>query len=79
MVRPNQIVEFRPESGQIGFLMFARNERVVKRRVVFINFPSVIPDVLIGGKTVDDYVSGVTLVTKGRVNRYKVTVTPPGT
>lgn len=72
MVRPNQIVEFDPENNEIGFLMFARSEPMVKRRVLFINFPSVIPDVLLGDKTVDDFVKRTKLITEGRVNRYEV-------
>lgn len=74
MVRPNQIVRFEPDKGEVTFLMFAMSEKTVKRRVLFLNFPSTISDVLFGDMSVDDFIKEVELVTEGMVNRYAVTV-----
>lgn len=71
MVRPNQIVEFEPQES-ITFLMFARNEETVKRRVLWLNFPSTIRKTLLGDAEVDDFVENVQLQTGGMVNRYTV-------
>ena len=74
MVKPNQIVEFNPDRGEVTFLMFAMSEKIVNRRVLFINFPSTIRRVLFGGEEVDDFIKNTRLITEGMVNRYAVTV-----
>lgn len=74
MVRPNQIIKSNLDNGELTFLMFARSESQVKRRVLLINFPSVAADLLMSDASVDDYISNVRQVTSGRVNRYAVTV-----
>jgi len=76
MVRPNQIIK--SEGDELTFLMFAQSENAVKRRVLFINFPSKAVDVLLRDETVDQHISNVELATEGRVNRYKVTVDTGG-
>lgn len=72
MVRPNQIVEFSTDEKTATFLMFARSEKTVKRRVLLLNFPSLLPTVLMDGT--DEFVENVQLITSGRVNRYAVKV-----
>lgn len=74
MVRPNQIVEFNPDKGEITFLMFARSVSQVQRRVLFINFPSTIIGVALQDRDVSDFIKRTELITEGRVNRYAVTV-----
>jgi len=74
MVRPNQLVNLDTERKQATFLMFARSDGTVKRRTLLINFPSKIIDITLGGKTPSDFVSDVTKVTEGKVNRYAVTI-----
>lgn len=74
MVRPNQIVGFEPDKGEVTFLMFAMSEKVVNRRVLFINFPSTISRVLMGEENVDDFIKQTKLITEGMINRYAVTV-----
>lgn len=76
MVRPNQIIK--SGDNELTFLMFARSENAVKRRVLFINFPPKVVDVVLGDETVDQHISNVELATEGRVNRYKVTVDTAG-
>lgn len=72
MVRPNQIVE--TGDGTLTFLMFARSESQVKRRVLLLNFPRAYTQKVINREPLDKYVTKTELVTEGRVNRYKVTV-----
>lgn len=74
MVRPNQIVDFSIEDKTATFLMFAMSENVVKRRVILLNFPSKIRDIVLGEMAPDDFITDVELVTSGVVNRYAVTV-----
>lgn len=74
MVRPNQIISSDSEEGTLTFIMFARSEDMVKRRVLFLNFPRSAPRVLLGSKEVDDFVEEVQPVTEGMVNRYAVTL-----
>lgn len=54
--------------------MFGRDEKTAKRRVLFINFPSKLPEVLFEDRTVDDFISSTEVVTEGFINRYKVSV-----
>ena len=75
MVRPNQIIRSDLDSGELTFLMFARSPEQVKRRVLFINFPSTIRRTMFGGdEEVDDFITEVRQVTEGTVNRYAVTI-----
>lgn len=74
MVRPNQIIESDVENGELTFILFARNEEQVKRRVLWINFPQTIRRTLFGDESVDDFVKRVQQVTTGKVNRYAVTI-----
>jgi len=71
MVRPNQIIA--STDTTLTFLMFARSEKQVKRRVMLLNFPGLAIQLLKRG-SLDQYVEGVELVTEGIVNRYEVTV-----
>lgn len=74
MVRPNQIVEFDSERGEITFLMFAQNESQVERRVLWINFPGTILRTVLQGDKISDFIKETKLITEGMVNRYAVTV-----
>jgi len=75
MVRPNQIVNSDPENKEFEFIMFARSEETVQRRVLAINFPSIyFKQVLFGDKEVQNFITNTTLVSEGRVNRYTVTL-----
>lgn len=75
MVRPNQIIQSDPEEGRLTFIMFARSERMVKRRVMALNFPGEFPSLVLGEKDVDDVVVDVTLLNDGVLtNRYAVSV-----
>lgn len=70
MVRPNQIIESDVEKKQLTFIMFARSEEQVKRRVLFLNFP---------GKAIrsgldTSPITNVEVVSEGMVKRYAVTV-----
>lgn len=68
MVRPNQILS---RSGkELTFIMFARSESQVKRRVVALNFPG---KYLMSGLSTDA-VTNVEVISEGGVNRYAVTV-----
>lgn len=72
MVRPNQIIDATTES--FTFIMFARNESTVKRRVLILNFPSVfIPKTLIR-EDLDKYINSVEIMTEGEIKRYAVEV-----
>lgn len=71
MVRPNQIIASNIQNGELTFIMFARTEEQVKRRVLLLNFPSLGLQALTNP---DDFVTNVQLVTEGMVNRYAVTV-----
>lgn len=74
MVRPNQIIQSNLEDGELTFLMFARSVKQVKRRVLYLNFPSTIRSTILGDEDVDDFIKRVEVVTTGTVNRYAVTV-----
>lgn len=68
MVRPNQIIQ---RSGtELTFIMFARSEKAVARRVLLLNFP---------GKAIksgldDRAVEEVEVLSEGMVSRYAVTI-----
>lgn len=71
MVRPNQIIESNIEENELTFIMFARTEKQVKRRVLLLNFPSLGLQAI---KNPDKFVKRIQLVTEGMVNRWAVTV-----
>ena len=70
MVRPNQIIDSDVENKQLTFIMFARSEEAVKRRVLFLNFPG---KALMSGFDTSA-ISEVEVVSEGLVTRYAVTV-----
>lgn len=73
MVRPNQIIQ--REGSELTFLMFARSENQVSRRVVMLNFPGVyLRKVVLGDVAIGDLVTEVEKITEGTVNRYAVTL-----
>lgn len=72
MVRPNQIIS--STSNTLTFLMFARSEPQVKRRVLLLNFPGKMIPAVLKREDLDQYIRNVELATEGMVNRYKVTV-----
>lgn len=72
MVRPNQIIQATEDT--FTFLMFARSESQVKRRVLLLNFPGKILPAILRGDDLDRFITEVTLQTEGIVNRYRVTV-----
>jgi len=74
VVRPNQIISSDISQKKLTFIMFARNEQTVKRRVVLLNFPSKLRDTVMGSFSPDDAVDDVEQITSGTVNRYAVTV-----
>lgn len=72
MVRPNQIIE--RNGTEFTFLMFARSEGVVERRVLLINYPGKTINRFLSGEDLGEVVVNTELITEGRVNRYAVTV-----
>jgi len=72
MVRPNQIIE--REGTEFTFLMFARSEGVVERRVLLINFPGQTISRFLSGEDLGEAVVNTELITEGNVNRYAVTI-----
>lgn len=72
MVRPNQIIDSDVENGKLIFIMFARSEEAVKRRVLFLNFPGQ----FIKSGLDTSAVTEVQLMIEGNINRYAVTVEP---
>lgn len=73
MVRPNQIIQSDIENGTLTFIMFARSEEQVARRVLLLNFPGKGLKALIEGRK-DEIVKDVQLLTEAMVNRYAVTL-----
>lgn len=74
MVRPNQIISSDIKNGKLTFIMFARDESTVKRRVALLNFPGKFIMNLGNSSYVDQVVDNVELVSEGMVNRYAVTL-----
>lgn len=74
MVRPNQVISSNLDQNELTFIMFAQSEQQVKRRVLFLNFPSVIIPVMLGDAEIDDFIAQIQLVTEGMVNRWAVTI-----
>ena len=72
MVRPNQIIE--RNGKELTFLMFARSEEQVKRRVVALNFPTHYLSTFFSDASATEIVNNVELMTEGSVNRYAVTI-----
>ena len=72
MVRPNQIID--STSSTLTFLLPAQNKKQAKRRAVLLNFPGVAIPVVLKRDSFNQYVESVEVVTKGLINRYKVTV-----
>lgn len=73
MVRPNQIVS--KDESELSFIMFARSEDQVKRRVLMLNFPyAYFSDILMGDLETSDVITKVELLMESNVNRYVVTV-----
>jgi len=73
MVRPNQIIKSDVEKGTLTFIMFARSEEQVSRRVLLMNFPVNGFKALIQGRK-DEIVENIQLFNEGIVNRYAVTI-----
>lgn len=72
MVRPNQIIE--RDGDKLTFLMFARSEPQVKRRVLALNFPMAYFKRLFISSETTKPVTEVRQFTEGTVNRYEVVV-----
>lgn len=71
MVRPNQIIK--STDTTLTFLMFARSNQQVKRRVLLLNFPGKAVRLILQDD-IDNVIENVSIRTEGAVNRYNVTV-----